>query len=425
MALNAEILERRANAVPRGVTTAFPIAVARAENAEVWDADGRRFVDFAGGVAVLNVGHRHPTVMKAVEDQLGRCTHAAFQVAAYEPYVALAERLNALAPIEGAAKTILFTTGAEATENAVKIARAATGRTGVVAFTGGFHGRTLLASALTGKTRPYKRAVGPLPGDIFHIPFPSEASGVGVEQSLKALAQIFSADMAAEDIAAIILEPVQGEGGFHPAPVELLQALRAVCDEHGIMLIADEVQTGIGRTGRMFAMEHFGVKPDLIAMAKSLGGGFPIAAVTGRADVVDRVEPGGLGGTYAGSPVACAAALAVLDVIETEGLLERANVIGARLRERITGFGQRNDLVGVGPPRGLGAMIAFDVLRDGVPDGAMARQVCVGAVERGLIVLSCGAIGESIRILAPLTIPDTVLEEGLDRLEAALVLPKA
>ena len=420
---NAQLLQRRNAAIPRGVGTALPIFADRAENAELWDVEGRRYVDFAGGIAVLNVGHRHPGVVAAVRAQLDRCTHTAFQVTAYEPYIALAERLNALAPIAGPAKTILFSTGAEAVENAVKIARAATRRHAVVTFAGGFHGRSFMAMAMTGKTAPYKNGFGPLPGGVFHLPFPVAHAGIDSARSLQALHDLFKADVAAEDVAAIVIEPVQGEGGFHPAPVELMQALREICDRHGIVLIADEVQTGIGRTGRMFAMEHSGVQPDLIVTAKSLGGGLPLSAVSGRADLMDAVPPGGLGGTYAGSPLACAAALAVLDAFEQEQLLARANLLGQRVLERLLAWSVREDLRPIGHIRGLGAMIAFDLLRqrgsDEV-DPAAAQAVLKRAHALGLIVLGCGSQGEAVRLLFPLTIPDAVLDEGLALLEQAL-----
>ncbi|MDO8380213.1 4-aminobutyrate--2-oxoglutarate transaminase [Phenylobacterium sp.] len=410
-------------AVPRGVATATAIFADRADNSELWDAEGRRYVDFAGGIAVLNTGHRHAGVMAAVSAQMERYTHTAFQVVAYEPYVALAERLNALAPIEGPAKTILFTTGAEAVENAVKIARAATGRSAVIAFTGGFHGRTMLTMGLTGKALPYKHRFGPMPAEIYHAPFPIPHYGVTAEDSLKALEFIFRADAAPDRVAAIILEPVQGEGGFHVAPPEFMQALRALCDRHGILLIADEIQTGFGRTGKMFAVEHTGVKPDLITVAKSLAGGFPLAGVIGRAELMDAPEPGGLGGTYAGSPIACAAALAVLDAIAEEGLLARAEALGDRTRARLEAFEARNDLRPIAGIRGPGAMIAFDLVtsRGGrEPDGAAAKLVTSRALEEGLILLSCGIHGETIRLLYPLTISDALLDEGLDRLEDAL-----
>ena len=423
MSQNALLLSRRAVAVPQGVATATPLFAERAENAELWDADGARYIDFAGGIAVLNVGHCHPRVIAAVRDQLDRYTHTAFQVVAYEPYVALCERLNALAPIAGPAKTILFTTGAEAVENAVKIARAATGRPGVIAFGGGFHGRTLLTMAMTGKVLPYKRSFGPLPGEVFHLPFPIAHYGVGVEDSLRALSLLFAADIEPSRVAAIIVEPVQGEGGFHMAPPELLQALRRICDEHGILLIADEVQTGFARTGRMFGIEHGGIEPDLMTVAKSLAGGFPLSGVIGRADIMDAAQPGGLGGTYAGSPVACAAALAVLDVIEEEGLIARANAIGDRLRTTLEAFASRNDLLPIGHVRGPGAMVAFDLLaaRGGdEPDGAAAKRVTARALERGLVLLSCGIHGETIRLLMPLTASDAVIDEGMTILEEAL-----
>lgn len=422
MSANADLLTRRLAAVPRGVSTATAIFAARAENAELWDVEGNRYVDFAGGIAVLNTGHRHPKVLAAVRDQLDAYTHTAFQVVAYEPYIALAERLNALAPFDGPAKTILFTTGAEAVENAVKIARAATGRSAVIAFTGGFHGRTMLTMAMTGKVAPYKRLFGPLPAEVFHAPFPVPQYGVTVEDSLRALEFLFRADVEPERVAAIVLEPVQGEGGFQPAPVELLRALREICDRHGILLISDEVQAGFARTGRMFGIEHSGVQPDLITIAKSLAGGFPLSGVIGKAAIMDAAEPGGLGGTYAGPPIACAAALAVLEVIAEEKLMERADAQGARIRGRLAAMSQRNDLVPIANVRGPGAMVGFDILRapGGEPDGAEAKAVTARALQKGLILLSCGVYGETIRLLAPLTASDAILDEGLDILEAAL-----
>ena len=422
MSANADLLTRRLVAVPRGVSTATAIFAARAENAELWDVEGNRYVDFAGGIAVLNTGHRHPKVLAAVRDQLDAYTHTAFQVVAYEPYIALAERLNALAPFDGPAKTILFTTGAEAVENAVKIARAATGRSAVIAFAGGFHGRTMLTMAMTGKVAPYKRLFGPLPAEVFHAPFPVEQYGVSVEDSLKALEFLFRADVEPERVAAIVIEPIQGEGGFQPAPPELLRALRDLCDRHGILLISDEVQAGFARTGKMFGIEHSGVQPDLITVAKSLAGGFPLSGVIGKAAIMDAAEPGGLGGTYAGPPIACAAALAVLDVIAEEKLMERADAQGARMRGRLEAMSQRNDLVPIANIRGPGAMIGFDILRarGGESDGAEAKAVTVRALSKGLILLSCGVYGETIRLLAPLTASDVILDEGLDILEAAL-----
>lgn len=420
---NDDLLGRRQKAVPRGVASATPVFADRAANAEIWDVDGNRYVDFAGGIAVLNVGHLHPRVIAAVSEQLTRFSHTSFQVMGYDGYVTLAERLNALAPFSGDAQTILFTTGAEATENAVKIARAATGRTGVISFTGAFHGRSGLASAMTGKVNPYKWQFGPSVPDVFHVPFPNPAYGVTVADSLKALEFLFAADIHPRSVAAIIIEPVQGEGGFNVAPIDLLHSLRAICDRHDIKLIADEVQTGFARTGKMFAIEHSGVEPDLVAVAKSLAGGFPLSGVIGRADLMDVVEPGGLGGTYGGSPIGCAAALAVLDIIEEEQLLARSGVIGQSIRARVDGWRSRNDLVSISPARGLGGMIGFDIL-DGkngmMPLANGGKVVAAKALDEGLVVLSCGAIGETVRILVPLTASDEILDEGLDSLEKAL-----
>lgn len=423
MSTNADLLARRSAAIPRGVATATPIFAARASNAELWDADGKRYVDFAGGIAVLNTGHCHPKVIAAVRAQLDAFTHTAFQVVAYESYVALAEKLNARAPFKGLAKTIFFTTGAEAVENAVKIARAATGRSAVIAFTGGFHGRTMMTMALTGKVQPYKRAFGPMPGETFHVPFPIAHYGVTVEDALRALQFLFKADVEPARVAAIIVEPVQGEGGFHSAPPDLLRALRNICDANGILLIADEIQSGFARTGRLFGIEHSGVEPDLVTIAKSLAGGFPLSGVIGRAAIMDAAEPGGLGGTYSGPPIACAAALAVLDVIEEEKLLERATVIGEHLRGRLTDFSRRNDLLPLAHIRGPGAMVAFDIVRSrggNEPDGDAAKRVTARALENGLILLSCGLHGETIRILVPLTADDAILDEGLAALETSL-----
>ena len=422
MTTNAALLARRTAATARGVSVATQVFIDRAENAEIWDVEGKRYIDFAGGIAVLNTGHRHPKVMQAVYAQLERFTHAAFQVTAYEPYIALAERLNARAPFPGPARTLFFTTGAEAVENAVKISRAATGRTAVIAFTGAFHGRTLLTMAMTGKVAPYKKSFAPLPGEVYHLPFPIPHYGVTVEDSLKALQFLFKADVEPERVAAIILEPVQGEGGFHAAPPELVQALRKICDENGILLISDEVQAGFGRTGKLFGIEHSGVAPDLITIAKSLAGGFPLSGVVGRADVMDAAEPGGLGGTYAGSPPACAAALAVLDVIHEENLLQRASHLGAKVRTRLEALERRNDIDPIGHIRGLGSMMAFDLVESRGSDAPRgeANLLSARALQGGLLLLSCGLYGETVRLLYPLTIPEAQLDEGLDILEQAL-----
>ncbi len=424
MSTNTELHARREAAVARGVGISHPMAyTARAENAELWDEDGNRYIDFAGGIAVLNTGHRHPKVIAAVKAQLDRFTHTCFQVTPYEPYVALAERLNAIAPIEGPAKTVFLTTGAEALENAIKIARAATGRPGVITFAGGYHGRTLLTMAMTGKVLPYKKRFAPMPAEIYHAPFPFEPFGVSVADSIRGIEMLFRADIEPERVAAIVIEPVQGEGGFIPAPTELLVALREICDRHGILLIVDEVQTGFGRTGKMFGIEHSGVKPDLMTIAKSLAGGFPLSGVIGRAAVMDAPEAGGLGGTYAGNPLACAAALAVLDVIRDENLVERANAIGATMKDRLERIASRNDVAPITAIRGPGAMIAFDIVRQRgsyEPDPETTKQVIARARDNGLIVISCGVYGNAIRLLVPLTVSDTVLGEGMDALEAAL-----
>lgn len=418
---NAALFARREAAIPRGVGHSHQVFIARGENAEVWDVEGRRYIDFAGGIAVLNTGHRHPAVIQAVKDQLDKYTHTCFQVLAYEPYVELAERINALAPGNFAKKTLFLTTGAEAVENAIKIARAHTGRSGVICFGGGYHGRTLMTLAMTGKVAPYKTGFGPFPSEVFHATFPNALHGVTVDQSIASIEAIFKNDIEAKRVAAIILEPVQGEGGFQVAPPELLQRLRALCDANGILLICDEVQTGAGRTGTWFAVEQSGVAPDLITMAKSMAGGFPISAVVGRADVMDAAAPGGLGGTYAGSPIACAAALAVLDVFEKENLLQRSRDVGVRLTNGLKAMATRHKAIG--DVRGLGAMVAIELFKNGdikQPDADLAKRVAAQATQRGLILLTCGTYGNVIRVLVPLTASDALLDEGLAILSASL-----
>ncbi len=422
---NQDLVARRAAAVPRGVATALPVFAARAADSEIWDEDGRRYIDFAGGISVLNVGHRHPRVIEAVSRQLDRYTHTAFQVMAYRPYVELCERLNAIAPISGETRSILLTTGAEAVENAVKIARVATGRNGIIAFSGAFHGRTALTMSLTGKVNPYKRSFGPPMGGVHRLPFPVAHQGVNTADTLRALETLFAADLDPAQVAAIIIEPVQGEGGFHVAPAELLRALRTICDSHGILLIADEVQSGFGRTGRMFGIEHSGVEPDLMTVAKSMAGGLPLSAVIGRAAVMDAVEPGGLGGTYGGSPLACAAALAVLDVFEEEALLERGQVLGANVITQLEHMARDTALAPIGNIRGLGAMVAFDMVEDhgsSTPVNGAAKAITARAFDAGLVLLNCGANGEAIRILVPLTAAPEIVDEGMDALARALAL---
>ena len=418
---NDTIWARREAAIPRGLGMMHKVFAARAQNAEIWDVEGRRYLDFAAGIAVTNTGHNHPAVKAAVTAQLDNFSHVCAQVTPYEPYIALAEKLNALAPGETPKKTIFLTTGAEAVENAVKIARAATGRPGVIAFSGGFHGRTMMGMALTGKVVPYKTGFGPFPGDIHHAPFPVPYLGMSEADSLAALERLFKSDIEPGRVAAIIIEPVQGEGGFYAASPDFLQALRTICDTHGILLIADEIQTGFARTGAMFAIEHAGIEPDLMTVAKAMAGGFPISGVIGKAELMDAAAPGGLGGTYGGSPLGCAAGLAVLDVIEGEGLCERARTIGARIVERCEAIRQSD--TGLGDIRTLGAMSAVEFVEDGDaarPDAARTAAVVAAARERGLLLLSCGVRGNVIRFLPPLTIPMDQLDDGLDRFEAAV-----
>ena len=411
---NAHLMARRHAAVPRGVGQAHQIFIARGSNAELWDVEGKRYIDFAGGIAVLNTGHCHPQVIAAVKAQLDLYTHTCFQVIAYEPYVELAERLNALAPGRFPKKTVLLSTGAEAIENAVKIARAHTGRAGIISFTGGYHGRTLLTLGLTGKIAPYKAGFGPFPGEVFHALFPNPLHGVSVADALASVETILKNDIEAKRVAAFILEPVQGEGGFYIAPPDFVEGLKKIADRHDILIIADEVQSGAGRTGTWFACEQWSVAPDLIATAKSLAGGFPISGVVGRADVMDAPAPGGLGGTYAGSPVGCAAALAVLQVFEDERLLARSKAVGARLTAGLRRIAEAHPAIG--DVRGLGAMVAMELFEGGDvtrPDAELTHRVVAEAARRGLVLLSCGNHANVIRILVPLTASDAVLDEGL------------
>jgi 4-aminobutyrate aminotransferase / (S)-3-amino-2-methylpropionate transaminase / 5-aminovalerate transaminase len=418
---NAHLMARRNAAVARGVGHAHHIFAARADNAEVWDVEGKRYIDFAGGIAVLNTGHRHPDVIAAVKAQLELYTHTCFQVLAYEPYVELAERLNQLAPGDFAKKTLLLSSGAEALENAVKIARAYTKRPGIIAFTGGYHGRTMFTLGLTGKVAPYKLGFGPFPGSVFHAQFPNALYGVSIDATISSIESIFKNDIEATQVAAIIIEPVQGEGGFYVAPPVFMQRLRKLCDQHGILLVADEVQTGAGRTGTFFAMEQMGVAADIVTMAKSMAGGFPISAVVGRAEVMDAPAPGGLGGTYAGSPLGCAAALAVLDVFDRDKLLERSRAVGARLTAGLQALAAKHKAIG--DVRGLGAMVAIELFKAGdvhQPDADLAKAVVAEAAKRGLILLSCGVYGNVIRILVPLTASDALLDDGMAILSATL-----
>jgi 4-aminobutyrate aminotransferase len=417
--LNTEWQSRKEHATARGVGVLTEIFAARAENAEIWDVEGKRYIDFAGGIGVLNTGHRHPKVMAAVAEQLQRFTHTCYQVMPYPGYVALAEKLNEITPGRFPKKTSFFSTGAEAIENAVKIARAATSRSGIIAFSGAFHGRTMMAMALTGKVAPYKAGFGPFPSEIYHAPFPIDLHGVSVEDALRGLNTLFKADIDPQRVAAVVIEPVQGEGGFYVVPPEFMRALRALCDQHGMLLIADEIQTGFGRTGKMFAMEHYGVDPDIIVTAKSLAGGFPLSAVTGRTEIMNVPPAGGLGGTYAGNPVAIAAALAVLNVMHDEGLVERANRLGEAIRSLLGGL--KGDVQEIAEVRGLGGMIGVEfAAATGEPDAAFAKRVQAKALEEGLLLLTCGIHFNVIRFLMPLTIPDAVFAEALQILERSI-----
>ena len=418
---NDALMARRAAALPRGVAQAHGVFAVRAENAEIWDVEGRRWIDFCAGIAVVNTGHCHPHVMAAARAQLNQFTHTCFQVVAYESYVELAERLNKLAPGATPKKTFFMNTGAEAVENAIKVARAYTGRSGVIAFNGAFHGRTMFSLALTGKVDPYKKGFGPFPAEVYHAPFPDPLHGVSIDDAFHGLELIFKNDIEATRVAAIIVEPVQGEGGYIPAPAEFLQRLRALCDQHGIVLIVDEIQTGAARCGKFFAVEHAGIEPDVITMAKGLGGGMTLSAVIGKAAIMDAAVPGGLGSTYAGHPVAVAASLAVLEVIEKEKLADRAAMLGEKCRSRLNALRARFSCIA--DVRGLGAMTAVEFSHGGDPKkpaGDIAAALKAEAAKRGLLLLNCGSYGNVLRLMLPLTIPDSVLDEGMEILEASL-----
>jgi 4-aminobutyrate aminotransferase len=417
---NADLHQRRLVATPRGIGVMADFFIDRALNAEVWDVEGKRYIDFAGGIAVLNTGHRHPALVAAVKEQLERFTHTCYQVLPYESYVTLAERINKITPGNHPKKTAFFSSGAEAVENAIKIARSSTGRSGIIAFSGGFHGRTMMGCALTGKVVPYKVGFGPFPAEIYHVPFPMDLHGVSVEESLHALQTLFKADVDPKRVAAIILELVQGEGGFYVAPPELLRALRKVCDEHGILLIFDEIQTGFARTGKMFATEHYDVLPDIMTIAKSMAGGMTLSAVCGKTAVMDGPAPGGLGGTYTGNPLAIAASHAVIDVIEKEKLVERSNVLGKKLIARLNAM--KTKVPALKDVRGLGSMVAAEFFdpTTGEPSPDAVKRVQQAALAEGLILLTCGVYANVIRFLYPLTTEDAVFDEALAIIDRAL-----
>lgn len=418
MSTNAELQDRKQQAIARGQGNVYPVYVSHARNAEIWDVEGNRYIDMGTGIAVCNTGHAHPDVVNAITEQVQKFSHTCVMVNPYPQAVELAEKLNELAPGPTEKKSVFVSTGAEAVENAIKIARAHTGRRGVIAFNGGFHGRTNMAMALTGKITPYKYQFGPFPADIYHVPFPTALHGVSTQDSLTALQNLFKVDIAPQDVAAIIIEPVQGEGGFYHAPAELLQALRRLCDEQGIVLIMDEIQTGFARTGKFFCSEYADVEADIMTVAKGIAGGFPIAAVVGKADIMDAPLPGGLGGTYGGSPVGCAAALAVLTVIEQEQLCLRARAIGEQVHAALDEIRRKHPQV-IAEVRIKGAMIAIELMHDGdpnQPNTALTQALIANAAEQGLILLSCGFYANVIRLLPALTIEDKILQEALDKL---------
>lgn len=417
---NNELQQRRLQATPRGIGVLCGFYAEKAQNATLWDVEGNEVIDFSAGIAVLNTGHQHPKIVAAVEKQLHAFTHTAYQIVPYESYVALAERINQRVPIEGSVKSAFFSTGAEAVENAVKIARAYTKRPGIITFSGAFHGRTFMTMALTGKVAPYKLGFGPFPGSVYHARFPNALHGISTEDALQSILHIFKTDISPDQVAAILIEPIQGEGGFNIAPDDFMQALRAICDSHGILLIIDEVQTGFARTGKLFSTEYYAIKPDIMTMAKSLAGGLPLSAVAGRTEVMDAPAPGGLGGTYAGNPLAIAAAHAVLDIIDEENLCERANQLGKELVEML--HQAQENCPWIAQIRGQGSMVAaeFNNPHTGLPDADFTRQIQERALAQGLLLLSCGVYGNVIRFLYPLTIPLDQFRQALAILRRSL-----
>lgn len=423
---NDRLLALRDEHVPRGIATAHPVVAARAEGAELWDVDGKRYLDFVGGIGVLNVGHSHPRVVEAVRRQVGEISHASFQVVAYEAYIEVARRLNKMIGGDEHYKSVLFTSGAEAVENAIKIARGYTNRPAVISFRGGFHGRTLLGVTLTGMSQPYKQNFGPFPAEVYHATYPNAYRGIGSEDALAELDTLFATDVAPDRVAAIIIEPVQGDGGFLAAPSEFLQALRERCTEHGIVLILDEIQAGFGRTGTLFGFQHAGIQPDLVTVAKSLAGGMPLSGVVGRAEIMDAPTPGGLGGTYGGNAVACAAALAVMDLFEEQDLLAQGERLAAQLREGLLALQQRYPCIG--DVRGLGFMQAIEIVTPGSaqdPDAAQAQRIIDQARDAGLLVIKCGVQRNVVRFLAPLITTPEQLAEALRMLDTALAAASA
>jgi 4-aminobutyrate aminotransferase / (S)-3-amino-2-methylpropionate transaminase / 5-aminovalerate transaminase len=418
---SVEIGARLARAVARPVGQTFPVFAAETSGVTITDVDGNTFIDFTGGIGCLNVGHSHPHVVAAAQEQLERFSHTDFGIVPYEVYVTLAERLLAYAPFSGPGKAAFFNSGAEAVENAIKIARAYTGRPAVIAFEGAFHGRTMLALTLTSKTHPYKAGLGPFAPEVYRTAYPYEYRGIDAQAALAALEQTLLTQVAAETVAALVIEPVLGEGGFVPAPAEFLRGVRRICDEHGIVLVADEVQTGFARTGKFFGIEHSGVEPDLVVIAKSIAVGLPLSGVLGKQEIMDAAVPGAVGGTYVGNPVAQAAALAVLDVIEDEGLIERSAAIGDTIRAHMLAWQERWPQIG--DVRGLGSMLAIELVAEGLtaePAPKLAADVVEAAFARGLMLITCGVHSNSIRVLVPLVVTDAELDEALGVWEEAL-----
>jgi 4-aminobutyrate aminotransferase/(S)-3-amino-2-methylpropionate transaminase len=420
---NQEFEARRDNAVARAIAFSTTFVAERAENAEVWDVEGNRYIDFCGGIGCQNVGHRNPRVVAAIKDQLDQLTHTCFQVTPYKSYIELAERLNALLPGDFTKKSLFFSAGGEAVENAIKIARYYTRRPALITFTNGYHGRSYMGMALSARMVPFKEGFGPFPGEIYRLPFPDDFHNVTIEDTKRAFETLFRSDCPPDQIAAVFFEPVQGEGGYNIATSEFLSYLRALCDEHGIVLVADEIQTGMGRTGKMFAMEHYGVNPDLTCIGKSIGGGLPISGIVGKADIIDSVPAGGLGGTFGGNPIACAAALAVLDVIETDDLLQCGLDIGSQIDTRLRKMAERNVFDCIGDVRALGCMNAIEIVEDWTsraPNGALTAKIVGKALKNGLILLTAGPMRNVIRLLVPLSASPDLVDEGLDILEKSI-----
>jgi 4-aminobutyrate aminotransferase / (S)-3-amino-2-methylpropionate transaminase / 5-aminovalerate transaminase len=416
-----EILERKDKVIADPLSIYLPVVVAEGRGATLTDVDGNTFIDFTGGVGCLNVGHSHPKLVEAAQEQLTKFAHTDFTIVPYEVYITLAERLIALAPFTGPAKAAFFNAGTEAVENAIKFARSYTKRPAVIVFEGAFHGRTLLSMTMTSKTHPYKAGLGPFAPEVYRVPFAQDYRGPDTRSALAALERTLVTQVAAESVAAIVIEPVQGEGGFVVAPRDFMAGVRRICDEHGIVMVVDEVQTGFGRTGKMFAIEHYGVEPDLMTVAKSIAGGLPLSGVLGKAAIMDAPPDSAIGGTYVGNPVAQAAALAVLDVFEEEDLLQRAQLIGERIRERMVSWQERFEQIG--DVRGLGAMLALEFVEDRdtkEPNAALATAVVEAAAERGLLLLKSGIYSNCIRVLCPLVLTDAELDEALDVWEDAL-----